>query len=95
VATGSALGVPSAATDNVSTASGAAEAAAPVATGSVAAPRPPSQKRLRELLRTSSLVSPELRVHWLRILPYLTAEQRRELAALLGGDGLDRPAAGP
>ncbi len=49
-------------------------------------PRPPSQKRLRELLRTSPLVSPELRGHWLRVLPHLTDGQRSELAALLTAD---------
>jgi hypothetical protein len=48
-------------------------------------PRPPSQKRLRDLLRTSPLVTPELRVHWLRVLPHLSEAQRAELASLLGG----------
>jgi hypothetical protein len=43
----------------------------------------PSAKRLRALLRTSPLIPPEVRTHWLRVLPHLTAEQRAELAALL------------
>lgn len=93
--TDSAPAAPSAATADAPAAPSAAEGATPGARAPAAAPRPPSQKRLRELLRTSSLVSPELRVHWLRVLPYLTAEQRRELVALLGGEELDRPAAGP
>ncbi|HZR99306.1 MAG TPA: hypothetical protein VFE37_11395 [Chloroflexota bacterium] len=44
---------------------------------------PPSAKRLRALLRTSPLIAPELRAHWLRVLPHLSAGQRAELAALL------------
>jgi hypothetical protein len=32
-------------------------------------------------LRTSPLVTPELRVHWLRVLPHLSEVQRGELAA--------------
>jgi hypothetical protein len=56
-------------------------------------PRPPSQKRLKELLRDSRLVPPELRAHWLRVLPYLTDQQRRELATLLGGESASGPAA--
>ncbi len=43
----------------------------------------PSAKRLRVLLRGSPLIPPEVRTHWLRVLPHLTAEQRAELAALL------------
>ena len=42
-----------------------------------------SQKRLRALLRASPLISPDLRAHWLRVLPHLTADQRAELAQLL------------
>ena len=42
-----------------------------------------SVKRLRDLLRASPLIAPELRAHWLRVLPHLSAEQRAELAALL------------
>jgi hypothetical protein len=48
-----------------------------------AVPAAPSAKRLRMLLRASPLVAPELRAHWLRILPHLSAEQRAELADLL------------
>jgi hypothetical protein len=44
-----------------------------------------SLRALRELLRSSPLVPPEVRAHWLRVLPHLTAEQRGELAALLAG----------
>lgn len=43
----------------------------------------PGSKHLRALLRTSPLIPPEVRTHWLRVLPHLTAEQRAELAALL------------
>jgi hypothetical protein len=50
-----------------------------------------SPKRLRELLRASPLIAPELRAHWLRVLPHLSAEQRAELAALLASGA---PAAG-
>jgi hypothetical protein len=42
-----------------------------------------SPKRLRDLLRASPLIAPELRAHWLRVLPHLAAEQRAELATLL------------
>jgi hypothetical protein len=45
-----------------------------------------SQKRLRALLRASPLVSPEMRAHWLRVLPHLTGDQRAELARLLESD---------
>ncbi len=45
-----------------------------------------SQKRLRVLLRASPLVSPEMRAHWLRVLPHLTGDQRAELARLLESD---------
>jgi hypothetical protein len=38
------------------------------------------------LLRVSPLIAPEVRAHWLRVLPHLTAEQRAELAALLEGE---------
>ena len=48
---------------------------------------PVSQKELRALLRASPLVPPEVRTHWLRVLPHLTAQQRAELATLLGADG--------
>jgi len=70
----------------------AARPASPRASEPGAASRPPSQKRLRELLRASPLVTPELRGHWLRVLPYLTAEQRGELAALLAGEAPGGPA---
>src|SRR5690242_820185 len=45
-----------------------------------------SVARLRALLRASPLIAPELRAHWLRVLPHLSAEQRAELAALLASD---------
>jgi hypothetical protein len=54
----------------------------------------PSQERLRALLRASPLIPPELRAHWLRVLPYLTDEQRARLAALLtAGTAADAPPA--
>ena len=46
-----------------------------------------SPKRLRALLRTSPLIAPEMRAHWLRVLPHLSAEQRAELALLLDAEG--------
>ncbi|HLH22735.1 MAG TPA: hypothetical protein VK066_09440 [Chloroflexota bacterium] len=52
---------------------------------------PHSLKRLRELLRASPLIAPELRAHWLRVLPHLSAEQRAELAALLAAGTPDDP----
>ena len=52
-----------------------------------------SQKGLRILLRASPLIAPEVRAHWLRVLPHLTAEQRAELAALLEGEASGVPTA--
>jgi hypothetical protein len=52
-----------------------------------------SLKGLRTLLRASPLIAPEVRAHWLRVLPHLTAEQRAELAALLEGEASGVPAA--
>lgn len=43
----------------------------------------PRQKKLRDLVRASPLIAPEMRAHWLRVLPHLTAEQRQELWSLL------------
>ncbi|MBX5493363.1 MAG: hypothetical protein IRZ14_19605 [Chloroflexi bacterium] len=43
----------------------------------------PSQRVLRALVRRSPLLRPIERAHWLRLLPHLTAQQRRELADLL------------
>ncbi|HEY7064359.1 MAG TPA: hypothetical protein VII06_22975 [Chloroflexota bacterium] len=51
---------------------------------------PPSTAQLRALLRASPLVAPELRAHWLRVLPHLSAEQRAELAALLEPEAAQR-----
>jgi hypothetical protein len=46
----------------------------------------PTARALREWLRRSPLLSPVERAHWLRLLPYLTADQRHELAELLAPD---------
>jgi hypothetical protein len=54
-----------------------------------------SAKRLRELLRSSPLIAPELRAHWLRVLPHLSAEQRAELGALLEAGALEGGESGP
>jgi hypothetical protein len=55
-----------------------------------------SPSRLRALLRASPLIAPELRAHWLRVLPHLSAEQRAELVALLeAGAPPEAPAPGP
>lgn len=62
----------------------AAVAGAPVA--EVPLPRPPSQKALRALLRASPLIAPDVRSHWLRVLPHLSGAQRAELAQLLASE---------
>ena len=61
------------------------------------APREPSlsPQQLHALLRASPLIAPEVRAHWLRVLPHLTAEQRAELTALLAGDEAPPPADAP
>lgn len=46
----------------------------------------PTWRMLRDRVRRSPLLSPLERAHWLRVLPHLTAEQRRELAELLAPD---------
>src|SRR4051812_47959601 len=54
-----------------------------VSSGASGADAAPSQKRLRDLVRASPLISPEMRAHWLCVLPHLTVEQRQELWSLL------------
>jgi hypothetical protein len=46
----------------------------------------PTWRVLRDHVRRSPLLSPIERAHWLRVLPHLTAAQRRELAELLAPD---------
>lgn len=41
-------------------------------------------RALRQLVRSSPLLTPAVRAYWLRVLPHLTAAQQRELAELLG-----------
>jgi hypothetical protein len=46
----------------------------------------PTDRELRTLLRASDLLDPPLKRQWLRVLPYLSLDDRRRLRSILSGE---------